>query len=252
MKTHALFPSLVDKSVFITGGASGIGACLVKRFAAQGAWVTFVDLQKERGEAFAASIASPRHRPCFHSVDLRDLDALQSVMRAVASPIDVLINNAADDTRHAFDELSPAYWDDRVAVNLRPMVFAAQEAARQMRGSGGGGSIVNIGSISWKLGQAGMIGYVTCKAAVHGLTRGLARELGPHNIRVNTISPGWVMTERQLALWVDPAANADIEKGQCLASRLQPDDIASMALFLSAEDSRCATAQDFTIDCGWS
>jgi NAD(P)-dependent dehydrogenase (short-subunit alcohol dehydrogenase family) len=247
----AVFPSLIDKSVFITGGASGIGACMVQRFAEQGAQVAFVDMQADRGEALAASFASLKHKPRFNAVDLRDVAALRSAMRAVAAPIDVLINNAADDTRHALADLTPAYWDDRVAVNLRPMVFAAQEAASQMRGNGGG-AIVNIGSISWKLGQAGMIAYITCKAAVHGLTRGLARELGRDNIRVNTISPGWVMTERQLALWLDPAANAEIEKGQCLNVRLQPDDVASMALFLSAEDSRFATSQDFTIDAGWS
>ena len=247
----AIFPSLIDKSVFVTGGASGIGACMVQRFAEQGARVTFVDMQADRGEALAASITSVKHTPRFHPVDLRDMDALRSAMRAVVAPIDVLINNAADDTRHALADLTPTYWDDRVAINLRPMVFAAQEAASQMRPRGGG-AIINIGSISWKLGQAGMIGYVTCKAAVHGLTRGLARELGRDNIRVNTISPGWVMTERQVALWVDSAANAEIEKGQCLNVRLQPDDVASMALFLSAEDSRFATSQDFTIDAGWS
>ena len=251
MNKPAIFPSLVDKSVFITGGASGIGACLVQRFVAQGARVSFIDLQADRGEAYAASFTSVRHRPLFQAVDLRDVAALQAAMRAVPAPIDVLINNAADDTRNELDTLTPAYWDDRVAVNLRPMVFAAQEAARQMRRQGAG-AIVNIGSISWKLGQAGMIGYTTCKAAVHGLTRCLARELGPDNIRVNTISPGWVMTERQMALWVNEAALADMAKGQCLDVRLQPDDIAAMALFLSAEDGRFATSQDFTIDAGWS
>lgn len=252
---RAVYPSLKDASVFVTGGASGIGAAMVAAFAAQGARVAFVDIDKAAGGNLARSIAdSGAAEPLFQACDLRDVPALTAAIEAAGAAhgdLGVLVNNAADDTRHALGELTPAYWDDRIAVNLRPMVFAAQAAAVQMRRRGGG-SIVNLGSISWKTATGGMVGYTTAKAAVHGLTRSLARELGGDLIRVNTLSPGWVMTQRQRSLWVNAAAEAEMDAKQCLPVRLEPCDIAAMTLFLAAEDSRFCTAQDFTVDAGWA
>jgi NAD(P)-dependent dehydrogenase (short-subunit alcohol dehydrogenase family) len=251
----AIYPSLKDRPVFITGGASGIGAALVRGFAAQGARVSFVDINAELGQALARELAAAGGvEPLFMRCDLRDIGALRQALEAARArhgELAVLVNNAADDTRHALAGLTPEYWDDRIAVNLRPMVFAAQAAAEQMRRRGGG-SIINFGSISWKTATGGMVGYTTAKAAVHGLSRSLARELGPDNIRVNTISPGWVMTERQVALWVDEAADRKIDEAQCLKGRLAPQDIAAITLFLAADDSRLCTAQDFTVDAGWA
>ncbi|MDB5430048.1 MAG: kduD [Caulobacter sp.] len=251
----AVYPSLKDRPVFITGGAGGIGQAMTEGFAAQGARVAFVDLDAERGHALARELAAGGATdPLFIPCDLRDVDALKAAMAAANArhgDLSVLVNNAANDTRHALADLTPQAWDDRMAVNLRPMVFAAQGAAPQMRRRGGG-SIINLGSISWKTATAGMVGYTTAKAAVHGLTRTLARELGPDGVRVNTLSPGWVMTERQLALWVDANAEAEMDRAQCLKIRLQPADIVAMVLFLAADDARGCTAQDFTVDAGWA
>ena len=245
------YPSLRGAPVFVTGGASGIGEAIVRAFAAQGARTAFVDIDAARGEALAAELGA---EAMFIDCDLRDVEALRAAVEAARArngDLAVLVNNAADDTRHRLGDLTPAYWDDRMAVNLRPMVFAAQAAAPQMRRRGGG-AIVNFGSISWKTGMGGMVAYTTAKAAVHGLTRSLARDLGPDHIRVNTVTPGWVMTERQLALWVDAAGEAEIDARQCLKSRLAPDDIAAMVLFLASDDARLCTAQEFTVDGGWS
>lgn len=251
----ALYPSLIGASVLVTGGASGIGASIVRALVAQSAHVAFIDIDARRGEDLAAALAPDAARPpLFYPCDLRDIAALRTTMNAAREAhgdLSALVNNAADDTRHRFDDLTPAYWDHCFEINLRPFVFAAQEAARQMRRRGGG-SIVNLGSISWKTATGGMVGYTTAKAAVHGLTRSLARELGPDNIRVNTLSPGWVMTERQRALWVDAAAEAEMDARQCLKVRLAPEDVAAMTLFLLADDSRFCTAQDFTVDAGWA
>ena len=249
MTLTATYPSLAGRPVFITGGASGIGESLVRAFAAQRAKVAFVDIDAARGEALAGALPGSRFMAC----DLGDLAALRACVeqaRSAHGDMAVLVNNAADDTRHTLADLTAEYWDSRFAVNLRPMVFAAQAAAPQMRRRGGG-SIINFGSISWRIGQAGMVGYTTAKAAVHGLTRSLARELGPGNIRVNTISPGWVMTERQIKLWVNADSERQLDQSQCLPGRLAPDDIAAMALFLAADDSRMCTSQDFTVDAGW-
>jgi NAD(P)-dependent dehydrogenase (short-subunit alcohol dehydrogenase family) len=248
------YPSLKGAPVFVTGGASGIGAAIVRAFAAQGAKVAFVDIDVARGEALAGELTSGGAAALFLPCDLRDVAALRVAMATAAErhgDLAVLVNNAADDTRHALADLTTAYWDERIAVNLRPMVFAAQAAAPSMRRRGSG-AIINFGSISWKTGMGGMVGYTTAKAAVHGLTRSLARELGPDNIRVNTVTPGWVMTERQLALWVDDAGEREMDARQCLTGRLSPDDIAAMVLFLASDDARLCTAQDFTVDAGWA
>lgn len=251
----AMYPSLNGKSVFVTGGASGIGEAVVRDFAAQGAKVAFVDIDAARGDALAKAIAAAGHpEPLFQACDLRDVDALRAAMAAAIArngELSVLVNNAANDTRHKLKDLTVDYWDDRFAVNLRPMVFAAQAAAESMRKIGGG-SIINFGSISWKTGEQGMIGYTTAKAAVHGLTRSLARELGHDMIRANTISPGWVMTERQKELWLDPSGEEKMDRVQCMKVRLQPEDLSAMVLFLAADDSRFCTSQDFTVDAGWA
>jgi NAD(P)-dependent dehydrogenase (short-subunit alcohol dehydrogenase family) len=254
MKQPASFPSLDGASVYISGGSSGIGATMVRRFAEQGAKVAFCGLHPERGQKVAAELSGAKHKPLFFAVDIRDIEALQASIREAGAkngPLSVLVNNAADDTRHTLEDLTPAYWDDRVALNLKHYVFAAQESAQQMR-TIGGGSIINLSSISWKLGIGDYVGYATCKAATHGMTRVLARELGKDMIRVNTLTPGWVMTERQIELWLDEAGEKAMDEGQCMKVRLQSEDIAAMTLFLAAEDSRYATSQDFTIDAGWS
>lgn len=251
--TPARYPSLEGRAVFVTGGASGIGACLVESFAAQGARVAFVDIDAGTGRALADRLAAGSTAPLFLPCDIRDVAALQ---RAVAEAgdrlgdITVLLNNAASDDRHGWADVTPAYWDDRMAINQRPQFFAAQAVVPQMRRQGGG-SIVNFGSITWKIGQGGMAAYSTAKAAVHGLTRSLARDLGPDNIRVNTLLPGAIETERQTRLWSTPDSEAAILAGQSLKFRLQPHHVASLALFLAAADSAGCTAQEFTVDGGW-
>ena len=250
-----LYPSLADRTVLVTGGATGIGATLVERFAGQHAKVGFIDIDVAAGQALAARLAASgvRHAPLFVAADLTDIGALEhaiDTLRQRFGPIAVLLNNAANDTRHAIDATTPESWDAGIAVNLKHQFFAARCVAHDMRALGGG-SIVNFGSVSWMLKLPGMPVYTTAKAAVQGLTRSLAREWGPHHIRVNTLVPGAVMTERQLRLWIDEAAQRQILEGQCLKRTLQPDDIAAMALFLAAGDSAMCTGQDFVVDGGW-
>lgn len=250
----ARYPSLRDKVVFITGGGSGIGAAIVESFVDQGARVAFIDI----AEAASRKLCDDLHAqygtaPLFIPCDITDISALQAAIARVGrelGDIAVLVNNAANDMRHDWKDVTLEYWDERMAINLRPMFFAIQAVAPQMQRLGGG-AIVNFGSISWRMAVGNMPAYVTAKAAVHGLTRGMARDLGPHGIRVNTILPGWVMTERQMRLWVDAEAEKLIDRSQCLPGRLQPLDLARMALFLASEDSRMCSAQEFTVDGGW-
>lgn len=250
----AKYPSLVGRSVFITGGGSGIGESLVRHFSIQGAAVAFVDIAEEASQQLCDDIESQGHkRPLFIACDLRDIDALkQAVTQAgeINGAIQVLCNNAGSDDRHQTEDVTVAYWDDRMAVNLRHQFFAAQ-AVRPMMKAQGGGSIINFGSITWMVGDPDCPAYVTAKAAVYGMTRALARELGPEHIRVNCLVPGWVMTERQMRLWLTPEGERQIEERQCLPDRLQPSDIARMALFLSSDDSRMCTSQQFIVDGGW-
>lgn len=254
MQPTAIYPSLRDRVVLITGGATGIGACLVQRFAAQGARVAFLDIEARAGADLAEKLARSAHAPLFLETDLTDIPALQHSVAAVRErmgPVRVLLNNAANDRRHRIEDTTAASWDAGMAVNLRHQFFTAQAVVPDMRAAGGG-SIVNFGSISWMLKQGGMPVYTTAKAAVQGLTRSLARDFGPHNIRVNTLVPGWVMTDKQLRMWVDDDARADIARGQCINQPLEPDHIAAMALFLAADDSAMCTAQDFVVDGGWA
>lgn len=253
MTAFAHYPSLTDKTVLITGGATGIGACLVEQFAAQGAKVGFIDIDTTAGSTLASALARARHAPLFFGADLTDIDALESAIERVRQhfgPITVLLNNAANDRRHSIDETTSETWDTGIAVNLKHQFFAARNVAADMR-QAGGGAIVNFGSISWMLKQGGMPVYTTAKAAVQGLSRSLARDLGPFNIRVNTLVPGWVMTEKQVRLWVDDSAREEIARGQCIHQPLLAEHVARMALFLAADDSAMCTAQDFVVDGGW-
>ena len=251
--TEAIYPSLRDRVVFLTGGASGIGAAEVAAFAAQGARVAFVDIADDAAaEVVAKARAAGHPEPFFQHCDLTDIAALRaSVARAGErlGPITVLVNNAANDQRHRWEDVTPEYWDERLAVNLRHQFFAIQAVAPMMKAAGGG-SIVNFGSVSWHVGQGGMPAYTTAKAAVEGLTRGMARDLGQDNIRVNCVVPGWIMTERQIRLWLTPEGEANLIRSQCLKRKLVPEDVARMVLWLAADDSRMCTSQLFVVDAG--
>ena len=254
MSQFAVYPSLKERVVFITGGGGGIGASTVERFCEQGAKVAFVDIAVEASQTLVKSItAKGQPAPLFIECDITDTAALQQAIsnaRQKLGPIRVLVNNAAHDQRHAIDSVTPEYWDERFAVNLKHQFFAAQAVYKDMAAAGGG-SIVNLGSISWVIGQGGMPCYTTAKSAVAGLTRSLARDLGPMNIRVNCVLPGWIMTERQINLWLTPEGEEELMKRQCLKRKLVPDDVARAVLFFAADDSGACTNQNYIVDGGW-
>jgi len=250
----ASYPSLEGMPVVISGGASGIGESLVREFAAQGAKVGFVDIAGEAGEKLAAELNGQGQSVKFVRCDVTDVVAYQGVIRdfeTAHGPALALVNNAANDQRHKWDEVTPEFWDDRVNVNLKHAFFAAQAVIPGMIAAGKG-SIINFGSISWMILTGNLAAYTASKAAAHGLSRSLARDLGPHGIRVNTLVPGWVMTERQLTHWVDDKASKLIDEQQALAGRVYPADIARMVMFLAADDSKMISAQDFVVDGGWA
>jgi NAD(P)-dependent dehydrogenase (short-subunit alcohol dehydrogenase family) len=251
--SFARHPSLSRRVVFVTGGASGIGADIVRAFAYQDARVAFVDIQDEAAEALVEDLASSLYKPVFIHCDLLDIDALRATIvdvRDQVGPIGVLVNNAANDDRHAVAEVTPEYWDRAQNVNLRHQFFAAQAVQPHMRELGGG-SIINFSSIAWRGGGANMPAYATAKAAVVGLTNSLARAFGADNIRVNAIEPGAVITERQRQLWypTEKAVNAFVER-QCIKKVLEGDAIARMVLFLASDDSQMITKQSFVVDAG--
>ncbi len=250
----AVYPSLKDKAVLVTGGATGIGAAHVGHFAAQGARVAFIDIQDAPAQALCDAIAAKgQPRPLFLNCDLRDIPAFQATIAHAADrlgPFGVLVNNAAHDERHDWKTVTPEYWEDRLAVNLRHQFFAIQSVAPMMQ-QAGGGAIVNFGSISWHLAMGGMPAYTTAKAGIEGLTRSFAKDLGPDNIRVNCVIPGWILTERQKTLWLTPEAEKSTLAAQCLKRMLVPDDVARLVLWLAADDSRMCTSQLFTVDGGW-
>ena len=254
MQHMANYPSLRDRRVFVTGGGTGIGAAIVEAFVAQGAVVAFVDIARDASEALCARLAAAGHRaPVYRHCDITDIPALQRTMAELAAQLgdfEVLVNNAANDQRHDIQDVSLDYWNERIAINQRPMFFTCQAVLEGMKKKGAG-SIINVGSISWHVKNAGYPVYATSKAAVHGLTRGLAREFGAHGIRVNTVTPGWVMTQRQIDLWLDEAGEQEIQRNQCLPTKLMPQHVASMVLFLAAEDGAMCTAQEFIVDAGW-
>jgi NAD(P)-dependent dehydrogenase (short-subunit alcohol dehydrogenase family) len=254
MNQYAIYPSLRDKVVFITGGGSGIGASMVENFCAQGAKVSFIDIDREASETLVDKMKSQGlHAPMFSYCDVCNIDRLQETIRAVADregQLDILVNNAANDKRHAMADVTVEYWENRMHVNLRHQFFAVQAAYPFMQ-KAGGGSIINMGSGSWHGGQGGMPGYTSSKAAVEGLTRGLAADLGEYKIRVNCVVPGWIMTERQTRAWLTPETEQELMDKQCLKEKISPDDVARMVLWLAADDSRLCTNQMYIIDAGW-
>jgi NAD(P)-dependent dehydrogenase (short-subunit alcohol dehydrogenase family) len=252
---RAQFPSLRGKRVFITGGGSGIGACLVREFAHQAARVGFVDINADASAFLAEDLKQQGlDAPWWQACDVRDVPALQQSIReagAALGDFNVLVNNVASDDRHETLDVTPEYWDERMAVNQRPAFFAIQAVLPGMKKLGGG-SIINLGSTGWQTKAPGYPAYATAKSSVMGLTRGLARELGAHRIRINVVSPGWVMTERQRRLWAVPDMDQEVARLQCLPDPIQPAAIAGMVLFLASDDGRACTAQEFIVDAGWS
>jgi NAD(P)-dependent dehydrogenase (short-subunit alcohol dehydrogenase family) len=251
---YATYPSLRNAVVLVSGGASGLGAEFVTQFAAQGARVGFVDIAAEEGEALVTAVTRQGHqRPLFRVCDIRDLDAYRRVIAEIATElgdIQVLVNNAGSDTRHAVAAVEPQYWDERMRVNLDHHFFAAQAVAPAMRAAGRG-SIINMGSISAHVDLLDLPAYMTAKAGIEGLTRSLSREFGPDGVRVNCVLPGWIMTPRQLENWMTPEADAHRSAAQALPHRLEPADVARLVLWLAADDSRSCTGQHWVVDGGW-
>ena len=254
IQQRATYPSLRGKSVFITGGGSGIGSAMVEAFALQGARVAFVDVAEQASEALCQQLqAQGLDRPWFQICNVADVQALQAAIAAASGALgdfEVLVNNVASDQRHKLEDVTPDYYEDRMAVNERPAFFAIQAVVPGMRRLGRG-SIVNLGSTGWQGKGGDYPCYAIAKSSVNGLTRGLARPLGRDRIRINTVSPGWVMTERQMTLWLDAAGEEDIQRNQCLPDKLMPHDIAAMVLFLASDDAVMCTAQEFLVDAGW-
>lgn len=249
----AIYPDLEGKVVLVTGGGSGIGEAIVKAFAAQKCKVAFIDIARAASEKLVDAMSAGGQPVHFEHTDLRDIAALRASIARIRErlgPVDVLINNAAHDERHPTPDVTPEFWDDRIAVNLRHQFFAAQAVLPDMQAAQAG-AIINFGSISWMIGQGGMAGYTACKSAVLGLTRSLARDYGAFNIRVNAIAPGWIMTERQIEKWLTPEAEREVMQRQCLKRKLYPDDIARVTVFLASDEASAITNQHYVVDGGW-
>lgn len=246
--SSAIYPSLKDRHVVITGGATGIGEGLVTGFARQGARVTFCDIQDDEAKALSERLAGSAHKPAYHHCDLFDLAALAGFFAQIG-PVDVLVNNAGNDDRHTLDDLTPEYWDNRIAINLRHMLFAVKAVAPGMKAKGSG-AIINFGSISWHLGLKSLVIYETAKAGIEGMTKALARELGEDGIRVTCVVPGNVKTPRQMK-WYTPEGEKEIVDAQCLKGRLVPADVAALVMFLASDDARLCTGHEYWIDAGW-
>ncbi len=253
MKYGAIYPSLKGRTVLVTGGGSGIGESIVEHFAAQGSKVAFIDIQEKASKALVARLKRKRQKVHFEHCDLTDIPALKQAIvnvRKTFGPITILVNNAAHDERHTIDEVTPDYFDQRVAVNLKHQFFTIQAVVGDMK-KAKNGSIVNIGSNSWMVAHGGLPVYAAAKAGVMGLTRGIARELGQYNIRVNHVSPGWILTPRQLELWATPESLAQLMQDQCLKRQLKGDDIARAVLFFASDEASAATNQTYVFDGGW-
>jgi D-xylose 1-dehydrogenase len=252
-QVFAVYPSLRDRVVLITGGASGIGAEHVTQFARQGAKVAFLDIADSQASVLIEALRGEGlPAPLYLSCDLRDIGALKAAVAEAQrrlGAITVLVNNAANDQRHAWEDVTPDYWDERMATNLRHQFFAIQAVAPLMRAAGGG-SIINFGSISWHTNSGEMPAYTTAKAGVEGLTKGMARDLGPQNIRVNCVIPGWIMTQRQIDLWLTPEAEEQLIRNQCLKTKLVASDVSRLVLWLASDDSRMCTSQLWVVDGG--
>jgi len=247
-RTHyATYPSLRGKAAVVTGGATGIGEAIVRALCEQGSRVAFLDINAQAAEALVQSL--PENPPRFHACDLTDSGALQTVFAEIG-PVDILVNNAANDTRHTIESVTPESWDESIAVNVKHQFFAAQAVIPGMK-QAGHGSIINMSSIAWMIPSTGVPLYVTAKAAVVGLTRTLAHELGRHNIRVNAVLPGAIQTERQKRLWLTPEYTAEILSRQALQRLIDPEEVARLVLFLAADDSSAITNQSYVIDGGW-
>src|SRR5690348_16775872 len=246
--SSAIYPSLKGKRVVVTGGASGIGSAIVEAFALQGAEVFFLDILDKEAAGLIRQINGVEHAPIYKQCDLTDLNAV-SAFFAEVGPVDILVNNAGNDDRHKLSDITPAYWDDRIAVNLRHMLFCAKEVASGMK-KRGGGAIINFGSISWHLGLPDLVIYETAKAGIEGMTRALARELGGDNIRVTAVVPGNVKTPRQMK-WYTPEGESEIVDQQSLKTRVEPEHVASLVLFLASDDGRMCTGHEYWIDAGW-
>lgn len=254
--TCARFECLKGRRVFITGGATGIGASMVKAFASQGAHVAFIDIAAQPAEALANSLSASLNngaRIWWSQCDVRDVAALQRCIRDAAQALGdfhVLVNNVANDERHELLDVTPEYWDERMAINQRPAFFAIQSVVPGMRRLGSG-CIINVGSGGWQVKEGGYPAYATAKASVHGLTRGLVRVLGSDRIRINTLSPGWTITERQKR-WLTPEAEQELHRTQCLPDQIQPEDVANFAVFLASDDARMCSGQEYKVDAGWT
>ncbi len=249
----AQYPEFRDRSVVVTGGGSGIGAAIVEGFARQGAKVSFIDIAEEESHALVDRLSRDSLHPVrFHQADLRDVGAIRATVEAIVAhsgPIGVLVNNAARDDRHDFDEVTPEYWDNNQATNLRHVFFAAQAVAPSMR-EAGGGAIINMSSIAFMLNMPDFPAYTTAKAAIIGLTKSLAGKLGPDNIRVNCILPGMIVTERQRKLWLTEEGIAGMIERQCIKKVLQADAIVGPCLFLASDGASAVTAQSLIVDGG--
>ena len=251
--TYASYPSLVNRTVLVTGGADGIGAGIVEQFVAQGSKVAFIDIQADKGNALVERLSvNAAHAPLFFEVDLVDISATQAAIAAASEQlggITVLVNNAASDDRHTWQEMTPDYWDERLNVNLRHYFFAIQSVAPGMI-EAQNGSIINIGSSSYMMQEDFFPGYAVAKSAVEGITRTLARTFGPDNVRVNTVLPGWVATDRQLTKWWSPEGEESTLHDQAIKRRIYAAEFAQMVLFLAADDGGACTAQQFLVDGG--
>ncbi len=251
MSKHAVYPSLKNKVVVVTGGASGIGESITRAMIKQGAKVGFLDFDEQASKRLIEEL--DQKVVVSEICDLRDINQLQNSIQNISSKlgsIDVLINNAARDDRHSLESVTSEYFDERIATNLKHQLFAAQAVMSDME-KNGGGVIINMGSTSWMIGQGGMPCYTTAKSAIQGLTRGLARDLGPKNIRVNCVVPGWIMTERQMSMWLTPESEKELMERQCIKRKLIPEDIAKFVLFMASDEAGACSNQTYIVDGGW-
>ena len=251
--SHTVYPSLRNKRVVVTGGGSSIGAAIVESFARQGARVAFIDIADDDSRELERKLATSDSPPRYFRCDLTDVEAIRTTfprIRAELGPIDILVNNAANDDRHTLQETTPKYWDDRIAVNLRHFFFCAQAVVDDMKASHAG-AIINLGSVSWHLALPDLVIYQTAKAGIEGMTRALARDLGSFGIRVNCVVPGGVRTPRQMKLWHTPDEETRMLGQQCLKERVEPHDIAAMVAFLASDDARMCTGHEYFVDAGW-
>ncbi|MCZ8103327.1 MAG: SDR family NAD(P)-dependent oxidoreductase [Alsobacter sp.] len=253
MAQGAIYPDLEGKVVIVTGGGSGIGESIVHHFARQKARVGFLDINETASRSVVSAMDKAGTPVAFRHCDLTDIPALREAIAALRKdlgPVGVLVNNAAHDERHRMEDVTEAYWDQRIAVNLKHQFFCAQAVIEDMKAARAG-SIVNFGSVSWMVGQGGMAAYTAAKSAVLGLTRSLARDFGPYNIRCNAIAPGWIMTQRQIDLWLTPEGEQELMQRQCIKRKLVPADIAKFTVFLASEEAGACTNQHYVVDGGW-